>query len=73
MYHSPNAPLNVSVSVHKSSFLENLDAHLSNLTDAKNESYVFLDANIDLLKLNNMQLSNDYMDINLCNVFVRGH
>jgi hypothetical protein len=35
------------------------------------DSYVFLDANIDLLKLNVNNLSNDYMDVNLSNGFVQ--
>jgi hypothetical protein len=56
---------------HSNGFLEKLDNHLSNLSALNKDVYVFLDANIDLLKLNTLNLCNDYMDVNLSNGFIQ--
>ncbi len=71
VYHSPNPPVNVTITNHNNLFLETLDAHLCKLSEITKDSYIFLDSNIDLLKLNTHQLCNDYMDINLSNGFVQ--
>ncbi len=56
---------------HSNNFLELLDSHLNSLSSTNKEVYVFLDANVDLLKLNTNNLSSEYMDINLSNGFVQ--
>ena len=71
IYHSPNPPTNTSLMDHSNNFLEKLDNHLSNLSALNKDVYVFLDANIDLLKLNMVNLCNDYMDVNLSNGFIQ--
>ena len=71
IYHSPNPPSGCTVTAHHTNFLETLDAHLNDLSNANKDAYVFLDANIDLLKLNNAELPNAYMDINISNGFLQ--
>ena len=71
IYHSPNPPSNCTPLSHTSDFLELLDEHLSKLSDSNKDSYVFLDANIDLLKLNTSTLPNDYMNVNFSNGFIQ--
>jgi hypothetical protein len=56
IYHSPNPPSNYTLMEHSSEFLEILDEHLSNISHLNKDAYIFLDANIDLLKLNNNEL-----------------
>ena len=71
IYHSPNPPPNVTQSEHSNNFLELMDNHLANFSSLNKDCYVFLDANIDLLKMNSNAVSNDYMDINLSNGFIQ--
>jgi len=71
VYHSPNPPSNCTVQAHSMHFLELLDAHLSDLSDSNKESFVFLDSNIDLLKVNESTIANDYMDVNISNGFLQ--
>jgi len=71
IHRSPNPPPNMSIPDHLENFLETLDSHLSKLTDLNCSSYVFLDANINLLKLNENSLSSDYMDTILTNGFIQ--
>ena len=71
IYHSPNPPNNKSLSTYNNEFLELLDDHLSTISDANADAFIFLDANIDLLKLNNSDLPNDYMNINISNGFLQ--
>jgi len=71
IYHSPNPPSNCTAQAHSLNFLEFLDAHLSELSDSNKDVYVFLDSNIDLLKLNNFNLANDYMDVSISNGFLQ--
>ena len=68
MFHgiSPNL---INVVAHD--FLELLDSHLTGLSDTNTDSYVFLDSNIDLLKLNVDDLANDYMNVNISNGFIQ--
>jgi len=71
IYRSPNPPNNYTLKEHTNEFLEKLDGHLSNLSSLNKDAYVFTDANIDLLKLNIEDLSNEYMDMCLSNGFVQ--
>ena len=71
IYHSPNPPKNVSSVSHSSSFLDLLDNHLNELCNATKESFVFLDANIDLLKLNTHELPKEYLNTVISNGFVQ--
>jgi len=71
IYHSPNSPVNVSLMDHSNNFLELLDSHLNRLSSLSKDTYIFLDANIDLLKLNSNNLCSEYMDVNLSNGFVQ--
>jgi len=71
VYHSPNPPSGYTAQAHSNKFLEILDAHLCELSDCNKDAYVFLDSNIDLLKLNTLNLANDYMDVNLSNGFLQ--
>jgi len=71
IYHSPNPPLNISQTDHSANFLELLDSHLANFSNLNKDCFVFLDSNIDLLKMNANTLSNNYMDTNLSNGFIQ--
>ncbi len=71
IYHSPNPPSNTTTHTHNSNFLEKLDTHLCSLSNTNKDAYVFLDANIDLLKLNESNLSQNYMDVNITNGFIQ--
>jgi hypothetical protein len=67
----PYPPNNKSLSIYKNEFLELLDDNLSTISDANADAFIFLDANIDLLKLNNFDLPNDYMDFDISNGFLQ--
>ncbi len=71
VYHSPNPPATISLKEHSDNFLEILDSHLCNISSLNKDAYIFLDSNIDLLKLNVDNLCNDYMDVNLSNGFIQ--
>jgi hypothetical protein len=71
IYHSPNPPQNCSLSNHTSDFLEILDSHLNEISDACRDAYIFLDANIDLMKLDECVASTNYMDACISNGFLQ--
>ena len=71
IYRSPSPIKNISVSDQNNLFMSKLDAHLSFLNKFGSTSYVFLDANIDLSKINNHQPANEYADIILSNGFIQ--
>jgi hypothetical protein len=72
IYHSPNPPPNITPShTYGGDFLETLDGHLDELSNTNKDCYLFLDANIDLPKLNEQELSSDYMNVNVSNGFVQ--
>ena len=71
VYHSPNPPSNCTITDHSSNFLEYFDTLMSDLANLNKDVYIFLDANIDLLKLNQNPLCNSYLDIGLSNGFVQ--
>ena len=71
VYHSPNPPRNCTVSQHSNDFFEALDNHLNDLVNINKDSFVFLDANIDLLKTNVNQNANDYLNMCISNGFLQ--
>jgi exonuclease III len=71
IYHSPNPPNGCTQQAHHNDFLDILDGHLSDLSGTDKDVYVFLDANIDLLKLNSLELARNYMDVNISNGFLQ--
>jgi len=71
IYHSPNPPRNCSLPNHMSEFLEILDGHLNVISDSNKEAYIFLDANIDLLKLEHCENAKNYLDACLSNGFLQ--
>jgi exonuclease III len=62
IYHSPNPPKNTSLQSHSNDFLEHLDNHLTAICSSNKDAFIFLDSNIDLLKLNSSELANEYMN-----------
>ncbi len=71
IYRSPTPPPNTSPSDHLENFTETLDSHLSKLSDLNKPSYIFLDANINLLRLKENIGCTDYMDTLITNGFVQ--
>ena len=61
IYRSPSSPPHLSISEHQNLFLQNLDTHLNSLSSMGYDSYVLLDANINLLLPAN-NFSENYMD-----------
>ena len=53
------------------SFLSTLDAHLSMLSETDKQVYVFLDANINLLNLENNPVCMQYLDNIITNGFLQ--
>jgi hypothetical protein len=71
IYRSPNPPPNFTVGDHMDSFLETLDSHLARLSECNSHSYVFLDANINLLNLQTSPLCSTYLDTCITNGFLQ--
>ena len=71
VYHSPNPLTGQSVSSHNGEFLELLDEHLSDLCSSNVDSYLFLDSNIDLLRLESLDIAKEYLDVAICNGFMQ--
>jgi len=71
IYRSPNPPTNSSIAEHRDNFLEILDSHLNDLCELNKETFIFLDANINLLKLNEVDFPNDYMNVCIGNGFIQ--
>jgi exonuclease III len=61
IYRSPTPPRGTPGAIHMENFLTTLDAHLSILSDSNKPVYVFLDANINLLKNDNNQIYTQYL------------
>ena len=53
------------------SFIDNIDTHLHNLSLFEHDTYVFLDANINLLKINNCQNATRYLETIYSNGFLQ--
>jgi exonuclease III len=53
IYRSPTPPRGIPIARHMENFLSTLDAHLSLLSELDKPTYVFLDANINLLNIEN--------------------
>jgi len=71
IYHSPNPPVNITLSNHTTEFLECLDSHLNEIYNLNKDSFVFLNANIDLLKLNVCADAKNYLDTCISNGFLQ--
>jgi hypothetical protein len=71
IYRSPNPPTPLTNAEHIDSFLATLDSHLSKLSDLNSHSYVFLDANINLLNLGDSPLCSAYLDTAITNGFIQ--
>jgi hypothetical protein len=71
IYRSPNPPPNFTIGEHLNSFLDTLDSHLARLSDINSHSYVFLDANINLLHLQDSPICSAYLDTCITNGFLQ--
>ncbi len=71
IYRSPNPPSNFTIGEHLESFVETLDCHLSRLSDCNFHSYVFLDANINLLHLHDEHICTANLDTCITNGFLQ--
>jgi hypothetical protein len=57
--------------MHMENFLSTIDAHLSLLSETEKPVYVFLDANINLLNIENNPLCSQYLDNIITNGFLQ--
>jgi exonuclease III len=71
IYRSPTSSTNESSSVQIENFNSKLDSFLNDLYNYRSEAFVFLDANINLLKLANSNPANDYISILHSNGFLQ--
>jgi hypothetical protein len=71
IYRSPNPPSNCTIGEHLESFVETLECHLARLSDCNCHTYVFLDANINLLHLNDAPICTAYLDTCITNGFLQ--
>ena len=71
IYRSPTPIHGLSLADQQSQFTCKLDEFLTKLNNANSKSYVFLDANIDLSKINLCNYANDYADIILSNGYIQ--
>ncbi len=71
IYRSPSGIPNLTANDQINSFMNKLDEHLSFLNSQNTISYVFLDSNIDVSKINVHQTANEYSDIILSNGFIQ--
>jgi hypothetical protein len=62
VYRSPSPSPNQTASSQMDLFINRFDSHLHNLFQLNPTSFVFLDSNINLLKLANNQTSLDYLE-----------
>ena len=62
IYRSPTPTINATQAEHTDSFINHLNVHLSNLANLNTDSYVFMDSNINLLKINHSQSSALYLE-----------
>ena len=71
IYRSPTPTTNATQAEHTDSFINHLDVHLSNLASLNTDSYVFLDSNINLLKINHSQSTALYLETIFANGFLQ--
>jgi hypothetical protein len=74
IYRSPTPSTNTPASSLFDLFLnrlDRLDSHLHNLSQINSPSFIFLDSNINLLKLPNNQTSQDYLETIHSNGFLQ--
>ena len=71
IYRSPTPTTNATQAEHTDSFINHLDVHLSNLASLNIDSYVFLDSNINLLKINHSQSTALYLETIFANGFLQ--
>ena len=70
IYRSPTPADNLTQFEHAECFISHRDVHLSNLASLNSDSYVFLDSNINLLKLNHHQTPALYLETIFANGFL---
>jgi hypothetical protein len=71
IYRSPTPPRGIPTAQHMEGFLSTLDAHLALLLELDKPVYVFLDANINLLNIENNPLCTQYLDNIITNGFLQ--
>ena len=71
IYRSPTPTANSTHNEHIDCFINHLDVHLSNLAILNTDSYVFLDSNINLLKINHSQSAALYLETIFTNGFLQ--
>ena len=71
IYRSNGAIQGVTQSIQMQRFMAHLNMLLANISRKKCSSFVFLDANIDLLSIHNNQQSVDYFDSVLANGYLQ--
>ena len=71
IYRSPTPTANVTQTEHSENFINHLDTHLFNLSQLNPDSYVFLDSNINLLKLNHLPTAALYLETIFSNGFLQ--
>ena len=71
IYRSPTPTANVTQTEHSENFINHLDTHLFNLSQLNPDSYVFLDSNINLLKLNHYPTAALYLETIFSNGFLQ--
>ena len=69
IYRPPNRPSGISSSDFMDSCIKNMDSHLHNLLLYEHDTYVFLDATVNLLKINNCQNAARYLETIYSNGF----
>ena len=62
IYRSPNPLNNTTQAEHVENFINYFDTHLYNLSMKNDDSFVFLDSNINLLSINNNQNAALYLE-----------
>ena len=71
IYKSPTPNANLTQSEHAESFINHLDVHLSNMSSLNSDTFVFLDSNINLLKINHSQSAALYLETIFTNGFLQ--
>jgi exonuclease III len=70
IYRSPNPNTGISVTNHLEEFMLLFDNHLRNINDLTMDSYIFLDASINLNHLNTSSNSREYLNTIISNGFL---
>ena len=71
IYRSPNPPPVTSANEHLDNFLDSLDTHLNLISEVNCQSYIFLDSNINLLRVQNSTLCTNYLDTVITHGFLQ--